>query len=144
MVRLAMKTVTVQLPKSLYDIMAERAAARQETPDHYLVELLSEQLLPNHPYVEMVSSRSGPRAVVKDTRVGVDVIVRYMQAGHSAQEIAAEILPHLTLAQVYDALSYYEDHRAIIDEMLQANQPDVWRERLQREMGPAATQLLGE
>jgi uncharacterized protein (DUF433 family) len=139
-----MKTVTVNLPKSLYDIVAERAAARDETPDSFVVELLSRQLLPNHPYVETISSRSGPRAVIKDTRIGVDVIVGYVQAGHSAQEVADEILPYLTLAQVYDALSYYEDHRAVMDEILQENRPEVWRARLHRDMGTAAAHLLGE
>jgi uncharacterized protein (DUF433 family) len=139
-----MKTVPVQLPESLYEIVAERAAARDETPDHFVVELLSQHLLPNHPHVEVINSRNGPRAVIKGTRIGIDVIVGYTQAGHSAQEVVAEILPHLTLAQVYDALSYYEDHRALMDEIIQANRPEVWRERLQREMGLAASQLLGE
>jgi uncharacterized protein (DUF433 family) len=139
-----MYTISVHLPKSLYDLVAERAAARDETPDHFVVELLSQQLLPNHPHVETIHSRSGPRAVIKGTRIGIDVIAGYSLAGHSAQEIADDILPHLTLAQVYDALSYYEDHRSIMEEMLQANRPEVWRERLQHEMGSAANQLLGE
>jgi uncharacterized protein (DUF433 family) len=139
-----MKTIPVHLPESLYEFVSERAASRDETPEHFVAEILTQQLLPNHPYVETLVSRSGPRAVVKGTRIGVDVIVGYTQAGHSAQEIVEEILPHLTLAQVYDALSYYEDHRAFMDETMRANEPDVWRDRLHREMGPAATQLLGE
>jgi uncharacterized protein (DUF433 family) len=139
-----MDMVSVHLPKSLYDLVAERAAARDETPDHFVSELVSQQLLPNHPYIETIQSRSGARPVIKGTRVGVDVIVGYVRAGHSAQEIAEDILPHLTLAQVYDALSYYEDHRPVMDEMIEANRPEVWRERLRREMGPAADQLLGE
>jgi uncharacterized protein (DUF433 family) len=143
-VKFLMKTVPVQLPESLYEIVVERAAERDETPDHFVVELLSQQLLPNHPHVETIQSRSGPRAVIKGTRIGIDVIASYAHAGYSAHEIADDILPHLSLAQVYDALSYYEDYRAIMDENLQANQPDSWRGRLQREMGDAAAKLLGE
>jgi uncharacterized protein (DUF433 family) len=139
-----MKTVSVHLPQSLYDLVAEHAAARDETPDHFVVELLSRELLPSHPHVETMNSRSGPRAVIKGTRIGVDVIVGYIQAGNSAQTIVDEILPHLRLAQVYDALSYYEDHRSMMNESLEVNRPEAWRKRLRQEMGPAAAQLLGE
>jgi uncharacterized protein (DUF433 family) len=38
---------------------------------------LARHLLPQHPHVEVVESRSGPRAVVRGTRVGVDVVVGY-------------------------------------------------------------------
>ena len=100
--------------------------------------------MPAHPCVETVQSRSGPRAVIKGTRIGVDVIVGYNQAGYSPQEIARDVLPHLTLAQVYDALSYYKDHRAVIDQSLQTHTSEAWRERLRQRMGTAAAeQLLG-
>lgn len=46
-----------------------------------------------HTHVETIESRSGPRAVIKGTRIGVDVIVGYMLAGNSADEIASDILP---------------------------------------------------
>jgi uncharacterized protein (DUF433 family) len=36
---------------------------------------------------------------------------------------------HLTLAQVYDALSYYYDHRQAIDRELEDNREEVFRER---------------
>jgi hypothetical protein len=49
-----------------------------------------------------------------------------------------ERLPHLTLAQVYDALSYYEDHRAEVDRRLQVNTPEVWRESLRQHLGEYA------
>jgi uncharacterized protein (DUF433 family) len=32
-------------------------------------------LFPQHPYVEQVESQSGSRAVIRGTRIGVDVIV---------------------------------------------------------------------
>jgi uncharacterized protein (DUF433 family) len=102
------------------------------------------KMIPTHPYIETTSSRSGPRAVVKNTRVGVDVIVGYIQAGYTPQEIATDILSHLTLAQIYDALSYYQDHRASIDEALQANTSEAWCERLRQRFGPAVARLLGD
>jgi uncharacterized protein (DUF433 family) len=139
-----MNTITIELPKTIYDVVVEHAAKQNQTPAHFIKELLAEQLLPVHPYVEVIKSRSGPRAIIKNSRVGVDIIIGYTQAGYTPREIATDILPHLTLAQIYDALSYYEDHRAAIDNTRQANTPEVWRERLRKQMGDeAVTQLLG-
>jgi hypothetical protein len=49
----------------------------------------------------------------------------------------ANILPHLTLAQVYDAMSYYHDHQAEIERELsentEANTRSHLRERLDEE-----------
>lgn len=107
-------------------------------------ELLAERLTPSHPYVEIIQSRSGPRPMIKESRVGADMIVGYARAGYAPTEIATDILSHLTLAQVYDALSYYKDHRAIIDQALQTNTSEAWRKRLRQRMGvTAADQLLG-
>ncbi|MEW5869168.1 MAG: DUF433 domain-containing protein [Chloroflexota bacterium] len=139
-----MNTQPIHLPKSLYDLVSQQAAKRQQTPDGFVQELLSEHLMPSHPYVETVESRSGPRAVIKGTRVGVEIVIGYIQAGYAPQEIVDAVLPQLSLAQVYDALSYYEDHRIVIDQALKENSIEVWRERVRRKTGKAAAQLLGE
>lgn len=110
-----------------------------------MADLLTDHLLPQHPYVTLHQSRSGSRPVIKESNVGVDVIVGYVQAGYSAEQIAADILPHLTLSQIYDALSYYEDHREMIDQLMQQQTPTLWRERLVQQLGKGNTrQLLGE
>jgi len=51
---------------------------------------------------------------IAGTRIRVSQIVLMTEQGMSADEIAAN-LPHLSLSQVYAALSYYHDHRAQID-----------------------------
>lgn len=137
-------SVTIELPSSLYRRLAERAVARQQTPERYVLDVLQAQLSPEHPYIELILSRSGPRPVIKGTRIGVDVIAGYTQAGYTPPEIAGEILPQLTLAQVYDALSYYEDHRDVMDEMINTHTATYWQNRLRQEMGEAAGQLLGD
>ena len=140
-----METVSVPLSKSLYDQVARRAATRNQSPARLVEEILAEELMPQHPYVDVIDSRSGPRAVINGTRVGVDVIVGYNQVGYAPREIAETILPHLTLAQIYDALSYYEDHRAEVDQSLQANTPDAWRALLKQRMSDeAADKLMGD
>ena len=99
---------------------------------------------PMHPYVEIVESRSWPRAVVKGTRIGVDVVIGYTRAGYTPTDLVSDFFPQLTLAQISDVLSYYEDHRAVIDAVMANHTPEIWRQRLIRELGEAdAAQLLG-
>ena len=131
-----MDTVAVQLPKTLYDIVAERAAERNQLPARLVEEVLAEQFM--HPYMETAQGRSEPRATIKGTRVGVEVIVGYTQAGYSPREMVddmASAMPQLSLAQIYDALSYYEDHRAEVDESIRLNMPEAWRDRFRQTMG---------
>jgi uncharacterized protein (DUF433 family) len=52
---------------------------------------------------------------VAGTRIRVSQIVLMIEQGMSADEIIRS-LPHLTLGQVYGALSYYHDHREAIDQ----------------------------
>ena len=75
-------------------------------------------------YIEIRKNRDGQdRAFVIGTRVRVqDIYVDSQILGKSAEEIVAA-LPHLTLAQVHAALSYYFDHRDdILDEIRQDEQ----------------------
>ena len=53
--------------------------------------------------------RGEPRIVGE--RILVREIAEAHLAGNSPEEISADVFPSLTLAQVYAALAYYEDHR---------------------------------
>lgn len=135
----------IQLSQQIYNKVVEVANKQNQTPDQFVEQVLSTQLLPAHPYVEVIQSRNQPRPVIKGTRIGVEVIAGYSQAGYTPQEIAADILPHLTLAQLYDALSYYEDHRDQLDEILKNSTPEIWQDRLKQRLGRRdAAQLLGQ
>ena len=52
---------------------------------------------------------------IAGTRIRVSQVVLMTEQGLSADEIIHN-LPHLTLSQVFGALSYYHDHRAAIDQ----------------------------
>jgi uncharacterized protein (DUF433 family) len=53
---------------------------------------------------------------IADHRIRVrDIVTARDLAGYSPEEIAGTVYPDLTLAQVYAALAYYEDHRDEID-----------------------------
>ncbi|MCC5634459.1 DUF433 domain-containing protein [Nostoc sp. CHAB 5844] len=62
--------------------------------------------------------------IIRGTRTPVRAIVEMWRIGVSPEEIPQR-LPHLVLAQVFDALSYYLDHQVEINEYIERNRiPD--------------------
>ncbi|MBI3800416.1 MAG: type II toxin-antitoxin system prevent-host-death family antitoxin [Deltaproteobacteria bacterium] len=84
---------------------------------------LVEQTAEGHPHVVRRSTVSGDEPVIRGTRISVRHIIERIQASHSVEDILAA-LPHLTAAQVYDALSYYYDHQAEMDQLIEESQPE--------------------
>ena len=137
--------MTITLPDPLYRRIVEQARANKVSPVDFLTEFLDTHLAPQHPHVERVQSSGGGRVVIKGTRTGVEAVVGYRRAGYTPEKIAEEVLPHLDLAQVYDALSYYEDYREEMDASAAANTPEVWRTCLIEKLGEKqAKAILGE
>ena len=66
-----------------------------------------------HPYIIRDSAIYGGEPIVEGTRTGVRHVILLFQSGKDPEEIAS--IHHLTLAQVYDALSYYYDNEAEIE-----------------------------
>jgi len=125
-----MSVTTVTVSSRIYNILRQRAQKDNRSPDELAEALLAQYLLLAHPYIEVYQSRSGPRAVVKGTRVGVSTVVSYVRMGYDAETIANELLLHITLAQIHDALSYYYDHRDDIDQELGEDSEAFWMEKL--------------
>ena len=72
--------------------------------------------------------------IIKGTRTPVRAIVETWRQGVLAEEIPS-LLPHLTLAQVFDALSYYSEHQEKINDYIQLNRiPDELIDPLVRNM----------
>lgn len=67
-----------------------------------------------HPHIVRVPGVLGGEPIIAGTRVGVAFIARLVQAGEEPSEIVAAY-PNLAPAAVYDAVSYYLDHREEID-----------------------------
>jgi uncharacterized protein (DUF433 family) len=72
----------------------------------------------------------GGRPRIAGTGVSVRRIVGWYQLGFSPDEIQAQI-PHLTLAQIHAALSYYHANRQAMDQEMATE--DAEEERLERE-----------
>ena len=58
--------------------------------------------------------------IIKTTRTPVRAIVELWRQG-TQPELIPQSLSHLTLAQVFDALSYYSDHQAEINRYIERN-----------------------
>lgn len=81
------------------------------TTTEHLYVITDEQILSGEPIIK--GTRTPVRAIVELWRQGV------------APEAVPNHLPHLTLAQVFDALSYYSDHQAEINDRIERNRiPD--------------------
>ena len=63
----------------------------------------------------------GGEPVIQGTRTSVRAIVENSRLCPSPQAIVIH-MPHLTLARVFEALSYYSDHQEEINECIEKNQ----------------------
>ena len=90
---------------------------------------MSAAIRTEHPYVVVDPAIHGGRPTVAGTRIGVDLLARFLRAGEGPDDILATY-PHLTPAATYDALSYYFDHQREIDAMIAEDAPEEILERL--------------
>ena len=77
-----------------------------------------------HVYVERDEAILSGEPVIKGTRTPVRAVVELWRLGCAPEETVNE-LPHLSLAAVFDALSYYSDHQEEINDYIERNRvPD--------------------
>ena len=73
-----------------------------------------------HIYVVTDDEILSGEPIIKGTRTPVRAIVELWRQGIAPEEIPTH-LPHLTLAQIFDALSYYSDHQDEINTYIERN-----------------------
>jgi len=67
-------------------------------------------------------------ARVEGRRIRVrDIVAARDVGGLTPEEVAASVYPELTLAQVYAALAYYEDHHEEIDQAIMSESQFIER-----------------
>lgn len=66
-----------------------------------------------HPYIIRDSSIYGGEPIIEGTRTGVRHVILLFQSGKDPEEIAS--IHRLSLAQVYDSLSFYYDNPTEIE-----------------------------
>ena len=79
-----------------------------------------------HPYIVYKTAALGVEPHVAGTNITVrHVVGQYRLYGTIEGVLSA--YPHLTAAQVHDALSYFYDHVKEIDGFIQKNTEEVWK-----------------
>jgi uncharacterized protein (DUF433 family) len=73
-----------------------------------------------HPHIEMNDAILSGEPVIVGTRTPVRAIVELWRMGVAPEEIP-QGLPHLSVAQVFDALSYFCDHQDEIMHHIERN-----------------------
>ncbi len=71
-------------------------------------------------YITTDESILSGEPIIKNTRTPVRAIVELYRLGISAEEIPNH-LPHLNLAQIFSALSYFSDHKEEINQYIRKN-----------------------
>ena len=89
-----------------------------------------------HPYVTQKKEVCGGKPVIAGTRIKVEqIVVEYERLGWSPDEVI-QAHPHLTLAQIHDALSYYYENAAEINAALRDGESFVWQLQAARARTP--------
>jgi uncharacterized protein (DUF433 family) len=88
----------------------------------------------SHPHVVRTPGVCGGRPHVRGTRISVRTIAELFRRGEAAAEIAAAYR-QVEPAAIYDAISYYLDHRPEIDAEIEANGLDAALKRANADLG---------
>ena len=92
-------------------------------------------------YISKDPAILGGEPIISGTRTSVRAIVELWRSGMAPEEIAAN-LPHLTLAQIFDALSYYSDNQKEIEQLIVQNRvPSQYDSPEHNRLGRSGTEL---
>ncbi|HWQ33804.1 MAG TPA: DUF433 domain-containing protein [Blastocatellia bacterium] len=81
-------------------------------------------IAPEHCYITTDERILGGEPIIKGTRTPVRAVIEIWRMGAAPEETPRR-LPHLALAQIFDALSYDSDHQDEINEYIKHNRvPD--------------------
>lgn len=78
----------------------------------------------NHYHIAMQKGICGGNPIIKGTRTPVTNIAGYYRLGLTPEEIKKE-LPHLNMAQVFDALAFYFDYQEELDEEMEQELEEI-------------------
>ncbi len=81
----------------------------------------------HHPYIVVRNHIQGGEPTIRGTRVAVRSVVQYILRQGMAPEALIKEFPQLSLAALYDALSFYYDHRPLVDKLLREQTEGAWR-----------------
>jgi uncharacterized protein (DUF433 family) len=86
---------------------------------------VAQKIKTKHPYIVSLKTHCGGSSVIVGTKFPVRSVAFYiLKQGMTPEELVKEF-SHLTLPQVYDALSYYYENREKIDKELSLGESDL-------------------
>jgi len=87
-----------------------------------------------HPHLVVARGAGGEQAVVKGTGLSVALIAALFNRGWTPAGLLC-LYPNLTPSDLYDAISYYFDHKAEIYQEIHDDTPDQVLAGLRRDAG---------
>jgi uncharacterized protein (DUF433 family) len=75
----------------------------------------------DHPHVIKVEGVRGGDPILRESYVSVRAVVEITYRLKQTPEEIVDSYNDMTLAQVFDALSYYHDHKQEVDDIIEAN-----------------------
>jgi uncharacterized protein (DUF433 family) len=116
---------TIELTRQAYEIVERRAHETKRTPGDVASEMIAAEAEgPLHPYVEQRSDILGGKPVIKGTRLAIWQIAERLRLGDTPDDLLSDY-PYIPAAALYDAISYYFDHRAAIESQIAENRLDT-------------------
>jgi uncharacterized protein (DUF433 family) len=117
------------------DARASKNGKVGEASVRYAVKKTKAKSKPSFPNIEVVKFTGGLSAVIRGTRTPVRVLVGYLMIGETPEFITQEIVPHITLAQLHEAMRYYFVHQAEIEKERAENTEEASRRYLLEKLG---------
>jgi uncharacterized protein (DUF433 family) len=81
-----------------------------------------------HPHIVRREGVCGGRPTIEGSRISVDNLALWLKEGYTPADMT-EAYPHVTPAAIYDALSYYYDHKKWFDDFLAESTPEKLAEK---------------
>ena len=99
-----------QLYAEIASIKQELAQLRETVTQHQVTQT-------THPYIVRIAGVQGGEPITRNGYVTVRTIVEQTRLGTTPEEMLTGY-PPITLAEIYDALSYYYDHTEEMEEII--------------------------
>jgi CopG family transcriptional regulator/antitoxin EndoAI len=121
--------------RSYLDVRGSKKGKVRESSASYTVKKSKSRSGESFPNIEVVKFTGGTSAVIRGTRVPVHILIGYLLIGETPETITKEIIPQITLPQVYEAMQYYFVHQAEIDKEREENTEEASRRMLRKALG---------
>ena len=106
-----------EISKELNDLREEVRALKEQVATY----TARPPVPTDHPHIVRIKGVRGGEPIVNGAYVSVRAIIERTRLGEMPEQIL-DAYENLTLAQVYDALSYYYDHTAEIEAYIKENE----------------------